>query len=140
MRASKDITLLTLSTLTMNLDMGFNAVVEVQTSKELRVCGAIGHVTSLNKKTPGVSADTVRGIEYEQPSITRAHSHSLSPPRKSALAALAPGRSVHLILRRALEFTLKSSTNTPPRSQLARKVSCSSSRTIRTLAANASFA
>lgn len=42
------------------LDMGFNAVVEVQTSKELRVCGAIGHVTSLNKKTAGVSADTVR--------------------------------------------------------------------------------
>lgn len=45
-------------------DMGFNAVVEVQTSKELRVCGAIGHVTSLNKKTPQVSADTVRIFRY----------------------------------------------------------------------------
>lgn len=37
------------------LKMGFNAGIEVQTSKELKICGAIGHCTSLNKKGPSVS-------------------------------------------------------------------------------------
>lgn len=36
------------------LDMGFNATFEVQTSRELRVCGVIGPVVSLNKKNPSV--------------------------------------------------------------------------------------
>lgn len=38
-----------------NLKMGFNAVTEVQTSKELKICGAIGHCTSMGKKGPSVS-------------------------------------------------------------------------------------
>jgi len=33
-----------------NLNMAFNANIEVQTTRELKVCGAIGHCYSLNKK------------------------------------------------------------------------------------------
>eukprot|EP01114_Cavostelium_apophysatum_P003750 TRINITY_DN1387_c0_g2_i2.p1 TRINITY_DN1387_c0_g2~~TRINITY_DN1387_c0_g2_i2.p1 ORF type:complete len:752 (+),score=199.83 TRINITY_DN1387_c0_g2_i2:97-2352(+) len=37
------------------LPMGFNATIEALTSKELKVCGAIGHVASLGKKSPNVA-------------------------------------------------------------------------------------
>eukprot|EP01114_Cavostelium_apophysatum_P003749 TRINITY_DN1387_c0_g1_i2.p1 TRINITY_DN1387_c0_g1~~TRINITY_DN1387_c0_g1_i2.p1 ORF type:complete len:751 (+),score=163.69 TRINITY_DN1387_c0_g1_i2:87-2339(+) len=37
------------------IPMGFNATVEVLTSRELRVCGAIGHCSTLAKKSPFVS-------------------------------------------------------------------------------------
>jgi len=43
------------------LKMGFNATIEVQTSRELKVCGAIGHCTSVQKKTPNVS-ETIIGM------------------------------------------------------------------------------
>ena len=36
------------------LKMGFNATLEVQTSRELKVCGLIGPATSANKKAPCV--------------------------------------------------------------------------------------
>jgi protein transport protein SEC23 len=38
-----------------NLNMGFNATVEVQTSRELKVMGGIGHMVSMGKKAPCVS-------------------------------------------------------------------------------------
>ncbi|KAJ1728250.1 GTPase-activating protein S23 [Coemansia biformis] len=44
-----------------NLQMGFNATLEVQTTKELKVCGMIGPGVSANKKTAMVS-DTEIGI------------------------------------------------------------------------------
>jgi len=43
------------------LPMAFNATIEVQTSPQLKVCGAIGHCTSMNKKGPSV-AETEIGI------------------------------------------------------------------------------
>jgi len=43
------------------LPMGFNANIEIQTSRELKVCGAIGHVASLAKKGPAVG-ETEIGI------------------------------------------------------------------------------
>lgn len=42
-----------------NLSMGFNASLVVQVSRELRVCGAIGPVTSLNYKGPLVAETEV---------------------------------------------------------------------------------
>jgi protein transport protein SEC23 len=42
------------------LTMAFNAYIDVQTSREMRVCGALGPVTSMNKKTALV-ADTEIG-------------------------------------------------------------------------------
>eukprot|EP01087_Luapelamoeba_hula_P015523 TRINITY_DN4651_c0_g1_i1.p1 TRINITY_DN4651_c0_g1~~TRINITY_DN4651_c0_g1_i1.p1 ORF type:complete len:758 (+),score=106.88 TRINITY_DN4651_c0_g1_i1:183-2456(+) len=42
-------------------NMAFNATLEVQTSRELKVCGAIGHCASKNKKTSSV-AETEIGI------------------------------------------------------------------------------
>lgn len=47
--------------MTGNLNMGFNAMIEVQTSKELRVCGMIGPAVSANKKTSCVG-ETEIGI------------------------------------------------------------------------------
>eukprot|EP01119_Soliformovum_irregulare_P003835 TRINITY_DN14893_c0_g1_i1.p1 TRINITY_DN14893_c0_g1~~TRINITY_DN14893_c0_g1_i1.p1 ORF type:complete len:787 (-),score=161.44 TRINITY_DN14893_c0_g1_i1:43-2118(-) len=44
-----------------NLPMAFNANIEIQTSKELKVCGAIGHCSGLGKKGPGV-AETEIGM------------------------------------------------------------------------------
>ncbi|KAJ3092767.1 GTPase-activating protein S23 [Quaeritorhiza haematococci] len=44
-----------------NLNMGFNAMLEVQTTRELRVCGLIGPAISANKKGPSVG-DTEIGI------------------------------------------------------------------------------
>lgn len=44
-----------------NFKIGFNAAFEVQMSKELKVCGAIGHCASLNKSGPSVS-DSVMGV------------------------------------------------------------------------------
>ncbi len=44
------------------LNMAFNAALEVHCSKELRICGAIGHVFSLQKKTAHVSAETEIGV------------------------------------------------------------------------------
>jgi protein transport protein SEC23 len=44
-----------------NLKMGFNGTLEVQTSRELKVCGAIGHLSSLEKKSP-YAAETEIGI------------------------------------------------------------------------------
>jgi protein transport protein SEC23 len=38
-----------------NLNMGFNATMEVQTSRELKVMGAIGHLVSMGKKSASVS-------------------------------------------------------------------------------------
>lgn len=38
-----------------NLAMGFNAVLEVLTTKELKVSGLIGHAVSLNKKSTSVA-------------------------------------------------------------------------------------
>jgi len=43
------------------LNMGFNAVLEVQTSKELKICGLIGSAVSANKKNACVS-ETEIGI------------------------------------------------------------------------------
>lgn len=43
------------------LNMGFNATFEVQTSKELKVCGLIGQAVSANKKSPCVG-ETEIGI------------------------------------------------------------------------------
>lgn len=40
------------------LNMGFNATLEVITSKELKICGLIGPVTSANKKS-GCLGETV---------------------------------------------------------------------------------
>lgn len=45
----------------LQLNMAFNATIDVQTSRELKVCGAIGHCTSLAKKGPSV-AETEIGI------------------------------------------------------------------------------
>lgn len=44
-----------------NLRMGLNGTLEVQTTKELKICGAIGHLSSLEKKGPAV-AETEIGI------------------------------------------------------------------------------
>lgn len=46
---------------TEQLKMAFNGTLEVQTSRELKVCGAIGHLSSLGKKGPSV-AETEIGI------------------------------------------------------------------------------
>lgn len=43
------------------LPLGFNATLEVQACRELKVCGAIGHCASLNKKGPSV-AETEIGL------------------------------------------------------------------------------
>jgi protein transport protein SEC23 len=42
-----------------NLNMGFNATIEVHVSRELKVMGAIGHLISLAKKTTSVSDRTI---------------------------------------------------------------------------------
>lgn len=42
-----------------SLKIGFNAVLEVQTSKELRVCGLIGPAVTANKKTPFVGETVI---------------------------------------------------------------------------------
>lgn len=42
-----------------SLKMAFNAGFEVQTSKELKVCGAIGQCASMNRKGPSVSESVV---------------------------------------------------------------------------------
>ncbi|KAG0309085.1 GTPase-activating protein S23 [Dissophora globulifera] len=44
-----------------NLKMGFNATLAVQTTKELRICGLIGHAVSADKKTASVG-ETEIGI------------------------------------------------------------------------------
>jgi len=44
-----------------NLPMAFNATIDIQTSKELKVCGAIGHCASIGKKS-GYVAETEIGI------------------------------------------------------------------------------
>ncbi|CAG8641256.1 8956_t:CDS:2, partial [Paraglomus occultum] len=44
-----------------NLQMAYNATLDVQTTRELRVCGLIGHAISANKKSPSV-AETEIGI------------------------------------------------------------------------------
>ncbi|RIA99066.1 protein transporter SEC23 [Glomus cerebriforme] len=44
-----------------NLQMGFNATLDVQTTREMRVCGLIGHAISANKKSASV-AETEIGI------------------------------------------------------------------------------
>jgi len=44
-----------------NFPLTFNSTIEVLTSRELKVCGAIGHCASLNKKGPSV-AETEIGI------------------------------------------------------------------------------
>lgn len=44
------------------LKMAFHSTFEVQTSRELKVCGLIGPATSLNKKTQSVSSDMEIGI------------------------------------------------------------------------------
>ncbi|KAG0285549.1 GTPase-activating protein S23 [Linnemannia gamsii] len=44
-----------------NLKMGFNATLAVQTTKELKICGLIGHAVSANKKTASVG-ETEIGI------------------------------------------------------------------------------
>jgi len=44
-----------------DLDMAFNGTLEVQTSREIKACGAIGHVASKNKKSSSV-AETEIGI------------------------------------------------------------------------------
>ncbi|ELR18642.1 Protein transport protein sec23, putative [Acanthamoeba castellanii str. Neff] len=43
------------------LKMAFNGTLEVQTSRELKVCGAVGHLSSLGKKSSSV-AETEIGI------------------------------------------------------------------------------
>jgi len=43
------------------LPMAFNATLEVQTTKELKICGAIGHCSSIGKKSASV-AETEIGI------------------------------------------------------------------------------
>ncbi|CAG8640634.1 984_t:CDS:2, partial [Scutellospora calospora] len=44
-----------------NLQMGFNATLDVQTTREMRVCGLIGHAISSNKKSASVG-ETEIGI------------------------------------------------------------------------------
>ena len=44
-----------------NLLMGFNATLDIQTSRELKICGLIGPATTTNKKSPCV-AETEIGI------------------------------------------------------------------------------
>ena len=53
-----------------NLPMAFNATLEVQTSRELKVCGAIGHVFSMNKKSQYVG-ETVSTTGVTQKTKTR---------------------------------------------------------------------
>lgn len=43
------------------LRMAFNGTIEVQTTRELKVCGAIGHLSSLERRSPNVS-DSEIGI------------------------------------------------------------------------------
>uniref|UniRef100_A0A060T3C0 Protein transport protein SEC23 n=1 Tax=Blastobotrys adeninivorans TaxID=409370 RepID=A0A060T3C0_BLAAD len=62
------------------LQMGFNASMDVLTTKELKVSGLIGHAVSLNKKNANVS-DTEIGIgqtcSWKMCSITPAHSYGV---------------------------------------------------------------
>jgi len=44
-----------------NLPMAFNGIIEIQTGKEIKVSGAIGHCSSINKKSPYV-AETEIGM------------------------------------------------------------------------------
>lgn len=61
------------------LTMGFNASMDVLTTKELKLTGLIGHAVSLNKKSPSVS-DTEIGIgqtcSWKMCSITPQHTYS----------------------------------------------------------------
>lgn len=61
------------------LQMGFNAAMDVLTTKELKVTGLIGHAVSLNKKGSHV-ADTEIGIghtcSWKMCSITPAHTYA----------------------------------------------------------------
>lgn len=63
-----------------DLNMAFNATLEVQMSRELKVCGAIGHLSTLDKKSPSVS-ETVLGIggtnAWKIPSLDRQSSIGL---------------------------------------------------------------
>jgi protein transport protein SEC23 len=45
----------------LTLNVGYNATLEVLTSRELKVCGAIGHLSSINKQSASV-AETEIGI------------------------------------------------------------------------------
>jgi protein transport protein SEC23 len=45
-----------------NMTMVFNATIDVRPSREIRVCGAIGHVASLKQKNPARVSDTEIGI------------------------------------------------------------------------------
>ncbi|CAN6650916.1 protein transport protein Sec23p [Trichomonascus vanleenenianus] len=62
-----------------NLIMGFNASMDVLTSKDLKISGLIGHAVSLNKKSASV-ADTEIGIgqtcSWKMCSITPAHTYA----------------------------------------------------------------
>lgn len=61
------------------LQMGFNASMDVLTTKELKLTGLIGHAVSLNKKSASVS-DTEIGIgqtcSWKMCSITPSHTYS----------------------------------------------------------------
>lgn len=61
------------------LQMGFNATMEVFTSKDLKISGLIGHAVSMNKKASNV-ADTEVGIgmtsSWKMGSVTPAHSYA----------------------------------------------------------------
>lgn len=61
------------------LQMGFNATMDVLTTKELKISGLIGHAISLNKKAPHV-ADTEIGtgntFSWKMCSVTPSHTYS----------------------------------------------------------------
>jgi len=47
-----------------NLIMAFNANLDIQTSKELKICGAIGPCVSNNKKTPHVGETVISSSSF----------------------------------------------------------------------------
>ncbi|OZJ04487.1 Protein transport protein SEC23 [Bifiguratus adelaidae] len=63
-----------------HLQMGFNATLDVQTTRELKVCGLIGHAVSSNKKTASVG-ETEIGIgntsAWKMCSITPRSTHGV---------------------------------------------------------------
>lgn len=81
-----------------NLLMGFNASLEVLTTKELKVTGLIGHAISMNKKTPNVG-ETECGIgntsSWKMCGISPESSYGIFfeiAGQGTAAAAAAPGQ------------------------------------------------
>lgn len=62
------------------LSMGFNGILDVKTSKELKISGLIGHASSMNSKKPNVS-ETEVGIggtsQYKLCALSPQHTYSV---------------------------------------------------------------